>query len=34
MIEVIDLCKTYHINPILKGINVTINDGDIVGTAL
>ena len=30
MIEVIDLCKTYHINPILKGINVTINDGDIV----
>ena len=30
MIEVIDLCKTYHINPILKGINVTINDGDII----
>ena len=30
MIEIIDLHKTYTVNPILKGINTTINDGEIV----
>jgi len=30
MIEIIDLQKTYNKNPILKGVNTTINDGDIV----
>ena len=29
MIEIKDLHKTFH-NPILKGINTTINDGDII----
>ena len=30
MIEIIDLEKTYDVNPILKGITTTINDGDII----
>ena len=30
MIEIIDLEKTYDVNPILKGISTTINDGDII----
>ena len=30
MIEIIDLQKTYTVNPILKGISTTINDGDII----
>ena len=30
MIEIIDLQKTFHVNPILRGITTTINDGDIV----
>ena len=30
MIEIIDLQKTYHVNPILKGITTTIKDGEII----
>ena len=30
MIEVKDLCKDFNKNKVLKGINVTINEGDVV----
>ncbi len=30
MIEIVDLKKSYEIGPVLKGINFTVNDGDII----
>ena len=30
MIEITDLRKSYEIGPVLKGINFTVNDGDII----